>query len=148
MGGYAGGVRLADTPMDTWDRMMDLNVKSAWLVSRFSLPRMVEQGGGAFVFVSSRAAVRGRAGNGVYAVVKSALLTLVETIAEEYGKEGIRANAVMPGTVDTDANRRANPDADHSVWTPPEQIAEVIAFLASPEAAAINGAAIPVYGRS
>lgn len=148
MGGYAGGVLLAETPMNVWDRMMDLNVKSAWLISRFSLPRMVEQGGGAFVFVSSRSAVRGRAGHGAYAVAKSALLTLVEAIAEEYGKQGIRANAVMPGTVDTEANRRASPGADHSLWTPPEQIAEVIAFLASPESAAINGAAIPVYGRS
>lgn len=148
MGGYAGGVRLAETPMDLWDRMMDLNVKSAWLISRFSLPRMVERGGGALVFVSSRAALRGRAGHGAYAVAKSALLALVETIAEEYGQQGVRANAVMPGTIDTAANRRASPGADYTVWTPPEQIAEVIAFLASPESAAINGAAIPVYGRS
>lgn len=148
MGGYAGGGSLADTPMDRWDRMMDLNLKSAWLIARFALPRMVAQGGGAFVFVSSRAAVRGRAGHGAYAVAKSALITLMEAIAEEYGPQGIRANAVMPGTIDTAANRRANPDADPSLWTPPAQIAEVIAFLASPESAAISGAAIPVYGRS
>jgi NAD(P)-dependent dehydrogenase (short-subunit alcohol dehydrogenase family) len=148
MGGYAGGASLADTPMATWDRMMDLNLKSAWLVARFSLPRMVAQGGGAFVFVSSRAAVRGRAGHGAYAVAKSALLTLVEAIAEEYGTQGIRANAVLPGTIDTEANRRANPGADPSGWTPPAQIADVVAFLASAESVAINGAAVPVYGRS
>ncbi|HEX6926053.1 MAG TPA: SDR family oxidoreductase [Longimicrobiaceae bacterium] len=148
IGGYSGGVRLAETPVEEWDRMMDLNVKSAWLVSRFVLPRVVEQGGGSLVFVSSRAAVRGRANHGAYAVAKSALITLAEAIAEEYGMEGVRANVVLPGTVDTPQNRRAMPDADHSRWTPPEQIADVIVFLASPTSAAINGAAIPVYGRS
>jgi NAD(P)-dependent dehydrogenase (short-subunit alcohol dehydrogenase family) len=109
---------------------------------------MLEQGDGALVFVSSRAAVLGRAGHGAYAVSKSALVTLVEVIAEEYGSRGVRAIAVLPGTVDTEANRRAIPNADHSVWTPPEEIARVIEFLASPASAAINGAAIPVYGRS
>ena len=100
------------------------------------------------VFVSSRAAVQGRAGHGAYAIAKSALITLTETIAEEYAAQGIRANVVLPGTVDTAANRKGSPKADHSRWTPPEEIARVIAFLASPESSAINGAAIPVYGRS
>lgn len=148
IGGYSGGRKLADTPIEEMDRMLALNLKSAWLIARFVLPRMVAQGEGSLVFVSSRAALRGRAGHGAYAVSKSALLTLVEAIAEEYGPQGIRANAVLPGTIDTEGNRRATPDADHSLWTPPEQIAQVIAFLASPGSSAINGAAIPVYGRS
>ena len=147
IGGYTGGREIADTPTDLWERMIDLNLNSAWLVARSALPRMVEQGGGAFVFVSSRSAQSNRSGHGAYAVAKSALITLTEVIAEEYGARGIRANAVLPGTIDTEANRRAIPDADHSLWTPPEQVARVIAFLASPEAAAINGAAVPVYGR-
>lgn len=147
-GGYIGGSRLADTPVDAWDRMMDLNLKTAWLVSRFALPRMIEQGGGSLVFVSSRAAVHDRAGHGAYAVAKSAVITLAEVIAEEYSAEGIRANVVLPGTIDTEANRLASPEADHSSWTPPEQIADAIVFLASSASAAINGAAIPVYGRS
>jgi NAD(P)-dependent dehydrogenase (short-subunit alcohol dehydrogenase family) len=147
-GGYIGGSRLAETPVEAWDRMMDLNLKSAWLVSRFALPRMVQQGGGSLVFVSSRAAVRERSGHGAYAVARSAVITLAEVIAEEYAAEGVRANVVLPGTIDTEANRLASPDADHSRWTPPEQIAEAIVFLASSASAAINGAAIPVYGRS
>lgn len=148
IGGYSGGQTLAETPIEAWDRMMDLNLKSAWLISRFVLPVMVGQGEGSFVFVSSRAAMKGREGNGAYAIAKSALLTLVEVIAEEYGSKGIRANAVLPGTIDTEANRRAMPKANHSQWTPPDQIARVIAFLVSPESVAINGASIPVYGRS
>lgn len=144
IGGYTGGRNVADTPADLWERMISLNLTSAWLVARSALPRMVEQGGGAFVFVSSRSAVEGRAGHGAYAVAKSALITLAQVIAEEYGASGIRANTVLPGTIDTDANRRGMPDADRSLWTPPEQIARVIAFLASPESTAVNGAAVPV----
>lgn len=148
VGGYLGGSKLAETPTGVWDRMMDLNLKSAWLVARSAVPRMVAQGGGSLVFVSSRAALQGRSGHAAYAVAKSALITLAESIAEEYAGDGIRANVVLPGTIDTEDNRRAMPDADHARWTPPEQIARAIVFLASAESEAINGAAIPVYGRS
>lgn len=148
IGGYAGGPRLAETPTESWDRMLDLNLRSAWLIARSALPTMVGQGAGSLVFVSSRSALRDREGNGAYAVSKAALITLAEVIAEEYARDGIRANVVLPGTVDTEANRRASPRGDASRWTPPEQIARVIVFLASPESAAINGAALPVYGRS
>ncbi len=148
VGGYTGGVRLADTPVEALDHMLDLNLKSAWLVSRFAIPAMLRVGGGAMVFVSSRAAVRGRAKQATYAIAKSALVTLVEAIAEEYRDEGIRANVVLPGTVDTESNRHKMPDADHGRWTSPREIAEVIRYLASPEARAINGASVPVYGIS
>ena len=148
IGGYRGAPTLADTPVEVWDRMIDLNLKSAYLASRFAIPPMRQQGGGSLVFVSSRAARVGRAGRAAYAISKAALLTLVEALAEEFQDEGIRANAVLPGTVDTEDNRRQMPNADHSRWTSPEEIARVILFLASPEAAAISGAAVPVYGRS
>ena len=144
VGGWRGGVRLADTPVELWDRMMDLNLKSAWLVARAALPAMLEGGGGSLVFVSSRTAREGRAGSGAYAIAKAGLLTLVETIAEEYAEEGIRANAVLPGTLDTEDNRRAMPDADRSGWTPPEEVARVILSLADGGGEAVNGAAVPV----
>jgi NAD(P)-dependent dehydrogenase (short-subunit alcohol dehydrogenase family) len=147
MGGYSGGTPLGETPVEAWQRMMDLNLNSAFLVTRFALPRM-QEAGGSFVFVSSRAARQASPGQAAYAVSKAGLLTLAEAIAAEYGAAGIRANAVLPGTVDTPANRRQMPDADHARWTDPAEIARVILFLTSPAAAAINGAAIPVYGRS
>ena len=147
VGGYFGGA-LADTPVEGWDRMMDLNVKSAYLVARAAIPRMVSGGGGSLVFVSSRASREGRAGHPAYAVSKAALNVLVESIADEYRKQGIRANAVMPGTIDTETNRRAMPNADYSTWTPPEEIARVIHFLTTPAAATISGALVPVYGVS
>jgi NAD(P)-dependent dehydrogenase (short-subunit alcohol dehydrogenase family) len=147
MGGYSGGTSLGETPVEAWQRMMDLNLNSAFLVTRFALPRM-QEAGGSFVFVSSRAARQASPGQAAYAVSKAGLLTLAEAIAAEYGAAGIRANAVLPGTVDTPANRRQMPDADHARWTDPAEIARVILFLTSPAAAAISGAAIPVYGRS
>lgn len=148
IGAYAGGQRLADTPLATWERMMDLNLRSAYLVSRFAIPAMLGVGGGSLVFASSRAARQGSGGQAAYAIAKGGLLTLVRALAEEYGAEGIRANAVLPGIVDTESNRRNLPDADGSGWTQPEEIARTILFLASPAAAAVNGAALPVYGRS
>lgn len=148
VGGFSGGALIADTTEAVWNRMMDLNLRSAWLISRFALAALLERGGGTLVFVSSRAAVRNRKKKGAYAIAKAGLLTLMETIAEEYGEQGIRANAVLPGTIDTEDNRRAMPKADTSVWTQPEEIARVITFLALPDSAPINGAALPVFGRS
>ncbi len=148
MGGWAGGAKVAETEVELWERMMDVNLKSAYLLSRASIPQMVDGGGGSLVFVSSRAARTGRSGMGAYAVSKAGLLVLAETIAEEYRAEGVRANAVLPGTIDTPANRAGMPNADHDSWTPPEEIARTILFLASPASTAVNGAAVPVYGRS
>lgn len=145
VGGYAWTGPLHESAVKDWDRMMDVNLRSAFLVARAALPRLAE--GGSLVFVSSRAALHGRKGHAAYAVSKAALLTLVEAIAEEQ-KGRARANAVLPGTIDTPANRAAMPDAKHETWTPPEEIARVILFLASPASAPVSGAAVPVYGES
>jgi NAD(P)-dependent dehydrogenase (short-subunit alcohol dehydrogenase family) len=145
VGGYAGSGPLHEAPVEEWDRMMAVNLRSAYLVARAALPRLGE--GGSMVFVSSRAALKGRKGNAAYAVSKAALLTLVEAIAEEQ-KGRVRANAVLPGTIDTPANRAAMPNAKHGTWTPPDEIARVILFLASPASAPVSGAAVPVYGES
>ncbi len=147
MGAWHGGAKVGDTTLGVWDAMHLVNLTSAFLLARAAIGRM-QDGGGSLVFVSSRAALEERAKNGAYAVAKSGLLVLAQTIAEEYGDTGIRANAVLPGTIDTPANRRAMPNADASKWTPPDEIARVILFLASPESAPVNGAAVPVYGRS
>jgi NAD(P)-dependent dehydrogenase (short-subunit alcohol dehydrogenase family) len=148
MGGWVGGEKVADTSLGEWEAMMTLNLTSAFLLTRAAIPRMLAGGGGSLVYVSSRAAREKRAGHAAYAVSKAGLLVLAESVAEEYGGDGIRANAVLPGTMDTPTNRRSMPDADHSRWTPPEEVARVVLFLASPESAAVNGAAVPVYGRS
>lgn len=146
VGGYTGGERLADTPLDVWTRMVDLNMTSAYLITRFAVPRLLESGGGSLVFVSSRAAFENRVRRGAYAATKAGLIAMAKTVGEEYGPDGIRSNVVVPDTVDTEDNRRAMPDADHAKWIKPEAIAKVVLFLASDASQAINGAAVPVYG--
>jgi NAD(P)-dependent dehydrogenase (short-subunit alcohol dehydrogenase family) len=148
MGGWVGGATVEDTSLGVWEAMMSINLTSAFLLTRAAIPRMLERGGGSIVYVSSRAAREQRAKNAAYAVSKAGLLVLAESVAEEYRDRGIRANAVLPGTMDTPSNRRSMPNADHAKWTPPEDVARVILFLASPESAPVNGAAVPVYGRS
>lgn len=146
IGGYSGGSRLADTPIEAWARMVDLNMTSAYLVSRFAIPRLVEAGGGSFVFVSSRAALEGRSGQAAYAATKAGLIALAGAIGEEYAAERIRSNVVVPDTIDTEDNRRAHPDADPSRWIDPADVARVILFLASDRASAINQATVPIFG--
>jgi NAD(P)-dependent dehydrogenase (short-subunit alcohol dehydrogenase family) len=146
IGGYTGGVRVAETPLDVWMRMVDLNMTSAYLIARFAIPAILQGGGGSFVFVSSRAVSQHRSGRAAYAATKAGLITLSQAIAEEYRNEGIRSNVIIPDTIDTDDNRRAMPDADHSAWTSPDAIADTIVFLASDASSVINGAAVPVYG--
>jgi NAD(P)-dependent dehydrogenase (short-subunit alcohol dehydrogenase family) len=146
VGGYAGGRRLIDTPLDLWTRMVELNMTSAFLVARSALVPLVQGGGGTLVFVSSRSAFQGFTGNAAYSTTKAALITLAKAIAEEYGRDGVRSNVVVPDTIDTEANRQAMPNADPSRWVRPESIARVIYFLASDASRVINGAAVPVYG--
>ncbi|MBB4634295.1 SDR family NAD(P)-dependent oxidoreductase [Longimicrobium terrae] len=145
VGGYAGGPPLHETSIADWDRMMDINLRGAFLLVRAAVPRI--RPGGAMVFVSSRAALTGRRGHAAYAISKAALLTLTEAVAEE-NRGRLRVNAVLPGTIDTPANRAAMPGADTASWTAPEEIARVILFLASSESGAVTGATVPVDGRS
>ena len=145
VGGYSAGARVADTTLGVWARMVDLNMTSAYLVARFAIPRLLAAGGGTFVFVSSRAALETRAERGAFAASKAGLIVLAQTIAEEYGADGIRSNVLVPDTIATDENRRTMPYADTSGWISSESVASAALFLASTESRAINGAAIPVY---
>jgi NAD(P)-dependent dehydrogenase (short-subunit alcohol dehydrogenase family) len=109
---------------------------------------MLEAGGGAIVCVSSRAAVQPFAGAAGYITAKAAVLALVDALHAEYKDDGIRVNAILPSTIDTPANRRSMPDADFDTWVKPEEIARVVAFLVSDDAAVTSGAHVPVYGRA
>lgn len=146
-----GGFRtspLQDTDPEQWDFMFNLNLKSAYLLSRAVVLQMLEQGGGRIVHVSARAGLKGGARQAAYSASKSGLIRLVESLSSEVKDRGITVNCVLPGTIDTPENRQEMPKADHSKWVPPQAIADVILFLASDAARAVTGAAIPVYGRS
>jgi NAD(P)-dependent dehydrogenase (short-subunit alcohol dehydrogenase family) len=146
MGGFAGGQRVADTETDVFERMLDMNLRSAFYVARAFLPAMRERGAGCILAVGSRTAVEPKAMVGAYAASKAALVALIRTIALENRDRGIAANVVLPGTMDTPANRAAMPDADPSKWVQPQQVASMLVHLASDNASDISGAVIPIYG--
>ena len=146
VGGFAGGQKLWEADPGTLDRMLDLNLRSGWVLSRAAAPVMVAQKAGAIVQVVSRAAIEHAAGQAAYAASKAAALALTDSLAADLKGTGVRANAVLPSIIDTEANRRSMPKADFAKWPKPEDIARVILFLCSDAAGLIHGAAIPVYG--
>ena len=144
-GGWAGGATFETALEGEWDRMLQGNVATVGNVIRAALPHLLE-GGGSVVTVGSRAAQTGGAGMAAYAVAKSAVHALTRVLAAENQSRGVRFNCVLPGTIDTPANRTAMPEADPSTWTAPGAIARVIAFLLSSDSAAVTGALVPVDG--
>jgi NAD(P)-dependent dehydrogenase (short-subunit alcohol dehydrogenase family) len=143
-GGFGGGTPVHETGLELWDSMYRINVLTAVAMTRAAVPRMPKQAGGAIVNVASRAAFDLPAGLAAYSASKSVVAVLTETLQKELAASGIRVNAVVPTTIDTPANRDAMPGADFSSWTPPEAIARVILWLASPAAASVRGGLIPV----
>ena len=148
VGGFAAGGRVHETEVEDFERQLRLNLRPAYLVCAAALPALQAAGGGAIVCVSSRAAVRPFSGAAGYIVSKAAVLAFVDVLAAEYRDDDIRANAILPSVIDTPANRRAMPDADHASWVSPEQIAGVVRWLCEDASAAVSGAHVPVYGRA
>jgi NAD(P)-dependent dehydrogenase (short-subunit alcohol dehydrogenase family) len=145
-GGWSGGKPVGETSVEDWDRLVALNLRSAFLLSRAVLPGMLEAGWGRVVHISSKTAVEPRAKQAAYAVSKMGLITLTEVIAAEVKGSGVTANVILPSTIDTPANRASMPKADPDKWVPPQRIAATMRFLCSDAAASINGARIPIYG--
>lgn len=148
VGGFSQGGRVHETEPDDYERMLRLNLRPGFLLARAAMPKLIEGGGGAYVGVAARAALRPFKGAAGYITAKAGVIAFVQSLAVEYRDDGIRANVVLPSTIDTPANREQMPDADHSKWVPPEQIARVIRFLVSDDSAPTSGATIPVYGRA
>lgn len=140
--------KIVDTDEKIWDSMMNVNLKSTFLCSKAVLPQMVKQNYGKIINISSRPGLKGSSGVGAYAASKAAVMNLTETIADEVRDYEINVNAILPSTIDTPANRKSMPDADFSKWVKPEEIARVIAFLASDDSKPMSGAGIPVYGKA
>lgn len=150
VGAYSGGKNLADTDEELWDKMMAVNLKSAFLCSKAVLPHMMERRYGKIVNISAKTAVQrgSRARSGAYAVSKAGIVTLTEALAEETKDHGVQVNCILPSVIDTEANRKMFPKADFTKWVDPEEIAEVILFLVSDTSKPTSGASIPVYGRA
>ena len=146
LGSFAGGTSVAETDDGTFQSMFHLNVNSFFYVLRASIPALRKSSTGRIIAIGSRAAIEPGAGVGAYAASKAAMLSLVRTVAAENRDIGLTANAILPGTMDTPANRTAMPGADFSKWVQPANVASLAVWLASDGARDINGAAIPVYG--
>jgi NAD(P)-dependent dehydrogenase (short-subunit alcohol dehydrogenase family) len=146
VGGFAGGQTVAETDDVTLDKMLDLNLRSAFHTIRAVLPEMRARGRGRILAIGSRTAVEPRPMLGVYSASKAALVSLIRTVALENKDRGIAANVVLPGTMDTPANRAAMPDTDPRQWVQPAQVASLLVHLASDDASQITGAVIPILG--
>ncbi len=144
VGGFAGGAKLWEMDSAVLDRMLVLNLRSAFVSARAVLPILLRQGAGCIVNVAARSAVQPPGGAGAYAASKAAALALMDSLAKDLKGTGVRVNSVLPAIIDTPANRRDMPRADFASWTKPEEIARVIVFLCSPAAQALSGAALPV----
>jgi len=146
LGGFAGGKTVAETDDATWEQMRDLNLTSAFYVLRAAIPQLRKSGNGRIVAIGSLTAVEPHAGLGAYVTFKSALATLVRTVALENKDAGLTANLILPGTMDTPANRKAMRAADPSKWVQPGAVAELALFLAEDRAAQVTGTVIPIDG--
>lgn len=145
VGGFATGPVGSDV-LAQWDLMMKLNAQVALVTSIAVLPVMQAARYGRIVHIAAAPGLKAGANQAAYAASKAAVLRLTESIAAEHRSNRITANCILPGTIDTPQNRAAMPDAKMSDWVSPDAIARLIAFLISPEAAVVTGAAIPATG--
>ena len=146
-GGYRAGKPLHEAPLEDWDFLLNLNARSVLIACRSVIPQMLKQSAGKIVNIASRAALMGEANAAAYSVSKTAVVRLTESMAAELKSHDINVNCILPGMIDTPPNRQAMPNADYSQWVAPEALADVILFLASDAARAIQGAALPVFGK-
>jgi NAD(P)-dependent dehydrogenase (short-subunit alcohol dehydrogenase family) len=150
VGGWKGGSTLDKTSMETWDYMLELNLKTCFLSTKSVLPYMLDKEYGRIINISSRSGVQkgNRSRSGAYAVAKGGVLTFTEAVSEETKGKGINVNCIAPSTIDTQSNREMLPNADFSKWVKPEDIAKVIIFLSSDDCKPTSGALVPVYGEA
>jgi NAD(P)-dependent dehydrogenase (short-subunit alcohol dehydrogenase family) len=145
LGDFAGGQTVAETDA-TWERMRDLNLTSAFYVLRAAVPHLRKSGKRRIVAVGSVNAVEPHPQLGAYVTFKGGLAMLVRTVALENKDARLTANVVLPGTLDTPANRRAMPDADFSKWIQPSDVVNLILSLTAQRTSRVTGAAIPIGG--
>src|SRR5256884_7192494 len=147
VGGFAGGQSIADTDDGTFQRMFDLNLNCVFHILRAAVPPLRKTGNGRVIAIGSRAALEPGVGVGAYSASKAAMVSLLRTVALESKDASLTANVILPGTMDTPANRQAIPNADVSKWVQPATVAELVVWLAGEAGQDVNGSVIPVYGK-
>lgn len=147
-GGFAGGQPVHAGGWAIWEGQLTVNLKTTVLSCAAATPHLIARGGGRIVNIASRTATQAGANVAAYAASKRAVLQLTEALAAELREHAITVNAILPSVIDTPGNRATMPNADPSRWVTPEAIARVVLFLVGPDAEAISGASLPVYGRA
>jgi NAD(P)-dependent dehydrogenase (short-subunit alcohol dehydrogenase family) len=148
VGGWAGGRDIEETDDLRFERMIDLNLRSAFYTVRAAIPHLREAGWGRIILVGSRAVFDYPTGQAAFNIAKSGVLSLAQSTAAELDGTGVTTNVLMPSVIDTPATRESLPYADYVNWPTPDEIAAVAHFLLTDDSAVMNGAAIPVYGRA
>lgn len=148
VGGWAGGRDIEETDDVRFERMLDLNLRSAFYATRACIPHLKEAGWGRIVLVGSRGAVECYEAQGAFNIAKAGVAALGRTVATELDGTGVTANVLMPSVIDTPATRRSLPYADYVDWPTPDEIAAVAEFILSDGSGVMNGALVPVYGRA
>jgi NAD(P)-dependent dehydrogenase (short-subunit alcohol dehydrogenase family) len=148
VGGFWGFKTVAETTLEEWQRMFDLNVRPTFLCCKAVVPVMQKNKYGRIVSVSSRSGLAGAGELAAYTTAKGAIRTFTAALAEEVLNDNILVNAIAPSTIDTEANRRDMPNAKHENWVKPEDIARTLVFLCSDQNQVTSGAVVPVYGRA
>ena len=148
MGGWAGGRDVEETDDVRFERMLDLNLRSAFYTARAAIPYLRQADWGRLLLIGSRAAFDNPPGQAAFNIAKAGVVALGKTIAQELEGTRATANVLLPSVIDTPAMRKTAPYADYVNWPTPDEIAAVAEFLLSEQAGVITGAAVPVYGRS
>jgi NAD(P)-dependent dehydrogenase (short-subunit alcohol dehydrogenase family) len=147
LGAFAGGQSIATTTDNTWEQMRDLNLTSAFYTLRETIPHLRKSTAGRIIVIGSLAAKEAHVNIGAYVVFKTALAALVQTVALENADVGLTANVVLPGTMNTPANRKSMPGEDFSKWVKTDDVSSLVLWLADDHAGHITGAAIPIDGK-
>jgi len=148
VGGYAGGVKFWDAEAVVFDQMIALNLKAGYVLCRAVVPTMLARKQGVIINIAAKSGIDHPAGAASYSASKAAAIAMIDSLAADLKGSGVRANSILPSIIDTDANRKAMPNADYTRWPKPEEIADVILYLGSEDGRIIHGASIPVYGNS
>lgn len=148
VGGWAGGRDVEETDDVRLERMLDLNLRSAFYAVRAAIPYLKETGWGRIVLFGSRGAVDFPDGQAAFNISKAGVVALAKSVAQELEGTGVTANVLMPSVIDTPVTRKSMPYADYVNWPTPDEIAAVVHFLLSEESGVMNGAEVPVYGQA
>jgi len=148
VGGWAGGRDVEETDDVRFERMLDLNLRSAFYAVRAALPHLRQAGWGRILLIGSRAVEDNPPGQAAFNIAKAGVVALAKTVAQEVEGTGVTANALMPSVIDTPATRAALPYADYVHWPTPDEIAAVASFVLTDDSAVMNGATLRAYGRS